>query len=79
MVSEIPMGTVGPLHLWMSVIKLATAAANCWTTWIVEGHSSAAKPGHNENRKVSAPWLVLSCPGTLGLPHGFLISFVSFV
>ena len=63
------------MHLWMSVIKLSTAAANCWTAWIVEGHSSAAKPGHNENRKVSALWLVLPCPGDLGFAPWFSHQF----
>lgn len=42
----------------MSVIKLSTPAASCWTTRVVEGHSPAVKPGLSENRKVSAPWLV---------------------
>ena len=46
----------------MSVIKLSTAAANCWTTWVVERHSSAAKPGHNEKKKGQCPLVGLAMP-----------------
>lgn len=71
----------------MSVIKLSTPAASCWTTWVVEGHSPAAKPGLSENGKVSSPppphpRLVSHALGSSvypGFTHDFLISLISFL
>lgn len=57
----------------MSVIKLSTPAASCWTVCVVEGPSPATKSGLSGNRKVP-PWLVSHALGAqliLGSPMIF--------
>lgn len=66
----------------MSVIKLSTPAASCWTMWVAEDHNPAAKLELSENRKAKAPWLVSCALGSSaysGFTHDFRISFATFL